>query len=370
MGGRVQLGVCSEEETGHMKGSVFCLQNAVQNRMMPVIDEAVTDLLNSTKSISRVAIADLGCSSGPNAITLVSGAVNAIFQHCARHEQVPSEICVFLNDLPHNDFNNVAKSLVEFQESDQRIGHVTVGIVPGSFYKRLFTRSSLHLFFFIQQPALAIRDLRTHGIPMYDGDNDLRQARRPLVLEAYARQFKKDFKLFLNSRAQELVARGQILISVLGTRAGDDTSESNLPWEAWDPVASILNDMATREEREVRLKSEAERVRQEAEDKRLKAEADAKAERTRQDAEAVLMVAFWFSVLALPQLVMPLALLQELESTLQLGLSCQMLLAMLRPGPTCHTQDRPGLHLVCLVLHHVCPPRLVLTTRALAPCHT
>ncbi|GJN00084.1 hypothetical protein PR202_ga17239 [Eleusine coracana subsp. coracana] len=235
-----------EGETSYARNSTF--QNAVQNRMMPVIDEAVTDLLNSTKSLSRVAIADLGCSSGPNATALISGAVNAIFQHCAHHEQVPPELCVFLNDLPDNDFNNVAKSLVAFQESDQHIGHVTVGIVPGSFYKRLFTRSSLNLIFSsnsIHWLSEAPEDLRIHGIPMYDGDNDLRQARRPLVLEAYARQFKKNFKLFLNLRAQELVARGKMVISVPGTCAGDDTCQSNLQWEAWDAVASILNDMAT-----------------------------------------------------------------------------------------------------------------------------
>lgn len=71
---------------------------------------------------------------------------------------------------------------------------------------------------------------------MYDGDDDLRQARRPLVLEAYARQFKSDFKLFLNLRAQELVAGGQMVISL----------PSTCSVEAWDPMAFILNDMATR----------------------------------------------------------------------------------------------------------------------------
>ncbi|KAK3132151.1 hypothetical protein QOZ80_6AG0516600 [Eleusine coracana subsp. coracana] len=218
--------------------------------MRHVIEEAVTCLMKSTKSHGKIAVADLGCSSGPNALALVSCAVDAIFQHYAvACEQVPAELSVFLNDLPDNDFNIVAKSLVAFQESHQHIGHVTVGIVPGSFYKRLFTTSSLHLILAsnsVHWLSEAPEDLRTHGIPMYDGDDDLRQARRPLVLEAYARQFKKDFKLFLNLRAQELVAGGQMVISVPGTCAGDDTGHSNLPWVAWDPVASILNDMATR----------------------------------------------------------------------------------------------------------------------------
>ncbi|GJN29062.1 hypothetical protein PR202_gb17254 [Eleusine coracana subsp. coracana] len=137
-------------------------------------------------------MADLGSSSGPNALALVSCAVDAIFQHCAAaREQVPPELSVFLNDVPDNDFNIVAKSLVAFQESDQHIGHVTVGIVPGSFYKRLFTTGSLHLIFAsnsVHWLSEGPEDLRTHGIPMYDGDDGLRQPSRSFVLEAYARQ--------------------------------------------------------------------------------------------------------------------------------------------------------------------------------------
>ncbi|TVU11707.1 hypothetical protein EJB05_45309, partial [Eragrostis curvula] len=194
-----------EGEASYARNSTF--QGAEQNRMRPFIEEAaVAGLLESIKSLSSVAIADLGCSSGPNALALVSGAVDAIFHHYARQEQEPPELCVFLNDLPDNDFNNVAKSLAEFQERNQTYW---------SCYGRLFTRSSLHLIFtsnsvhwlsevrnnnLIKQ---APEDLRNNGIPMYDGDDDLRQARRSFVFEAYARQFRKDFKLrrwFLGGR--------------------------------------------------------------------------------------------------------------------------------------------------------------------------
>ncbi|GJN29066.1 hypothetical protein PR202_gb17258 [Eleusine coracana subsp. coracana] len=235
-----------EGEASYARNST--LQSGEQNRMRPVIEEAVKCLIKSTKSDGKIAIADLGCSSGPKALALVSCAVDAIFQHYrADREQVPPELSVFLNDLPDNDFNVVAKSLVAFHESDQRIGLVTGGIVPGSFYKRLFARSSLHLIFAsssVHWLSRAPEDLRTNGIPMYDGDDDLRQARGPLVLEAYARQFKNDLNLFLNLRAQELVSAGQMVISVPGRCASDGTCHKNL---AWDAVACVLNDMATRE---------------------------------------------------------------------------------------------------------------------------
>ncbi|KAL6596645.1 hypothetical protein ACP70R_047288 [Stipagrostis hirtigluma subsp. patula] len=232
-----------EGEASYARNSLF--QSAVQNGMKSAIQEAVKCLWKSTKSYSSVVIADLGCSSGPNALALVSMAVDAI-HHYAVQEQIPPELCILLNDLPDNDFNNVAKNLVAFQESAQSTGHVLTSIVPGSFYKRLFTSSSLHLVLTsnsVNWLSEAPEDLRKNGIPMYDGDDDLRKARRPLVLEAYARQFRKDFTRFLNFRAQELVPGGQMVISLPGTCAGGPTCQSNQPWDA---IAFILNDMASR----------------------------------------------------------------------------------------------------------------------------
>ena len=55
-------------------------------------------------------------------------------------------------------------------------------------------------------------------IPLYDDDEGLRQARRPLVIQAYREQFRKDFTLFLKLRAQELVSGGRMVVSMLGSR--------------------------------------------------------------------------------------------------------------------------------------------------------
>ena len=118
--------------------------------MKPAIEEAVIGSLNlkSTDVPNSMVIADLGCSAGPNALALVSTAVDAVLHHrqAAQHDQGPLEVRVLLNDLPDNDFNDVAKRLVSFQQSTQSIGLLlTTGIVPGSFYKRLFPSNFLDL---------------------------------------------------------------------------------------------------------------------------------------------------------------------------------------------------------------------------------
>ncbi|KAM3353033.1 hypothetical protein ACQJBY_024297 [Aegilops geniculata] len=90
-----------------------------------------------------MVIADLGCSTGPNALALVSIAVEAIHTHCLEFQQPPPEVCVLLNDLPENDFNTVVKSLITLRQSNGPI--VVTGITPVSFYELLFTSESLHL---------------------------------------------------------------------------------------------------------------------------------------------------------------------------------------------------------------------------------
>ncbi|KAI4975323.1 hypothetical protein ZWY2020_048930 [Hordeum vulgare] len=95
--------------------------NAEQNRVRPLIEEAIADLLSASASLPRsMVVAGLGCSSGPNALALVSICVDAIRSQRLRSRQPPVEVCVFLNDLPDNDFNMVVKSLVTFNKATSR----------------------------------------------------------------------------------------------------------------------------------------------------------------------------------------------------------------------------------------------------------
>ncbi|CAL5003409.1 unnamed protein product [Urochloa decumbens] len=234
----------ADGETGYAQNST--VQSASQNWIKPVIEEAITGLLNlkSTGVPSSMVIADLGCSSGPNALALVSTVVNAVLHHNAsQHEHAPQVLRVLLNDLPDNDFNDVAKRLVSFQQSAQSSGLVlTSGIVPGSFYKRLFPNNFVDLV--VSSNSLhwiseAPEDLKNNMIPLYDEDEELRQTRRLLVIQAYRDQFRKDFTLFLKLRAQELVPGGRMVVSMVGSHHYECVAP-------WDFVTIALNDMASK----------------------------------------------------------------------------------------------------------------------------
>lgn len=77
---------------------------------------------------------------------------------------------------------------------------------------------------------------------MYDGDEAVRRARRAIVLEAYARQFEKDFTRLLGLRAQELVPGGRMVFSMLGRRSDDAACKALQQLEF---VARVLHEMAS-----------------------------------------------------------------------------------------------------------------------------
>jgi jasmonate O-methyltransferase len=76
----------------------------------------------------------------------------------------------------------------------------------------------------------------------YEIDENVRRERLPIVIEAYAQQFRKDFKNFLNLRATELVEGGYMVLSLIGRRPNDSTSEFS---DLWEIVAKILRAMAS-----------------------------------------------------------------------------------------------------------------------------
>uniref|UniRef100_A0ACD5TLH6 Uncharacterized protein n=1 Tax=Avena sativa TaxID=4498 RepID=A0ACD5TLH6_AVESA len=227
-------------ETSYARNS--SIQKFEQNRMKPFIEAAVVDICTHI-STGKVLIADLGCSSGPNALALVSIAIEAIHDYCLQFQQTPPEVCVLLNDLPNNDFNSVVKRLDTLRQSSNH--HVVMtGITPGSFYQRLFTSGSMHLVcssnslhWLSQAPEVLTRN----QISAYDIDEHARRERLPMILEAYAHQFKKDFTLFLELRAKELVPGGRLVISLPGRRSDEVSSKSI---HLWETLAQILRVMA------------------------------------------------------------------------------------------------------------------------------
>lgn len=61
------------------------------------------------------------------------------------------------------------------------------------------------------------------------------------VLEAYYRQFRKDFLMFLKCRAEELVSGGRMVLTILG-RTSEDTFHNEYGY-VWEFFNSALNSM-------------------------------------------------------------------------------------------------------------------------------
>jgi jasmonate O-methyltransferase len=73
-------------------------------------------------------------------------------------------------------------------------------------------------------------------------DEHARRESLPMVLEAYGQQFRKDFTLFLELRAKELVPGGRMVVSLPGRRSHELASKFSHIWEA---LAQILRVMAS-----------------------------------------------------------------------------------------------------------------------------
>ena len=96
-----------------------------------------------------MGIADLGCSSGPNTLTVISEIIDVIYSKCSNLGCPTPELRICLNDLYSNDFNDVFGSLPAFynklkEEKGTDFGQCFITGVPGSFYGRLFPRKSMH----------------------------------------------------------------------------------------------------------------------------------------------------------------------------------------------------------------------------------
>lgn len=116
-----------------------------------VIEEAVAEcLVKSEPALASMGIADLGCSSGPNTLTVIWRIINAVCATTYETGLPVPELRVWLNDLPGNDFNGVFMSLPDFFSKLRKDRGIPsdacfVSAVAGSFYGRLFPANTLHL---------------------------------------------------------------------------------------------------------------------------------------------------------------------------------------------------------------------------------
>ncbi|XP_028807227.1 salicylate carboxymethyltransferase-like [Neltuma alba] len=193
-----------------------------------------------------LAIADLGCSSGPNTFFMVSEVTRTVKKLCRDLNQQSLECQVFLNDLPGSGFNNIFRSLGSFKDKLSRemvsgVGPCFLSGIPGSFYGRLFPSKSLH--FVHSSCSLMWLSQVPEGMENNKGNIYMASTSPSNVLKACYQQFQRDLPLFLQCRAKEVVEGGCMVLTFLGRRSDDPFSnECCLIWEL---MATALNGSAS-----------------------------------------------------------------------------------------------------------------------------
>ncbi|KAI3412631.1 uncharacterized protein J3R85_017067 [Psidium guajava] len=239
-------------ETSYANNSL--LQRKVISMTKPITKAAVTALFSATDTTfgASLAIADLGCSSGPNTLFAMSEIISNVIELCEVTDHELPEFQVFLNDLPGNDFNTIFDSLLpRFQEklSEQMKSKYGASAtlscffngVPGSFYGRLFARESLQLIH--SSYSLMWLSQVPRGLEGNKGNIYMARSSPPGVIMAYYKQFQRDFSTFLECRGQELVMGGRMVLTLLGRRSDDPSSEECC--SIWELLAIALNQMVS-----------------------------------------------------------------------------------------------------------------------------
>ncbi|KAJ6736297.1 JASMONATE O-METHYLTRANSFERASE-LIKE [Salix viminalis] len=236
----------------------YAKNSKVQSKMISlgkrINEEAIMQML-CTNIPDIMGIADLGCSSGPNSLSLISEIIDMIYAKCRDLGRPTPELKVFLNDLPCNDFNSIFGSLPAFydelrKEKGSEFGPCFVSATPGSFYGRLFPSRSLHcvhssssLHWLSQVPPGLESSARRRTTTMNKGKIYISKSSSHGVLEAYSLQFQTDFSSFLKSRSKEIAAGGCMLLSLMGRRSPDPTTDDSC--YHWELLAQALMSMVS-----------------------------------------------------------------------------------------------------------------------------
>ncbi|KAL3730761.1 hypothetical protein ACJRO7_027744 [Eucalyptus globulus] len=226
------------------------VQKQVMSRAMPALQETLRELyLDSFPECLKSA--DLGCSSGPNALLFLREMIDSIDAIRKKLNKTEPTFQIFLNDLFDNDFNNLIRSIPSFYEELRRekggdFGPCFIAAMPGNFYGRLFPDHSLHFIhssysvhWRSQVPANLVSEF---GSPLNKGHIYLARITPKSVYEAYLDLFNRDMTVFLKSRSEELVLGGRMMFTMIGRDATVNLSEDQVS-NIWELLGMTISDM-------------------------------------------------------------------------------------------------------------------------------
>ncbi|KAB5548137.1 hypothetical protein DKX38_011543 [Salix brachista] len=228
---------------GHYKAEDVLMQRASAASAKSLLTSAILENLDIEHSSRMFAIADLGCSTGPNTFMAVENIIEALTQKCKieDYSSLP-EFQVHFNDHVSNDFNTLFANL----PSDRK--YFASG-VPGSFHGRLFPKATLNIIysaFSLQWLSKAPQELGDVNSPAWNKGRIYYTDAPREVGQAYSLQYAKDMESFLAARAEELAPGGLLLILMPGRPDGTLPSQNSLgPFLR--PLESCLTDMVDEE---------------------------------------------------------------------------------------------------------------------------
>ncbi|KAK6162743.1 hypothetical protein DH2020_002584 [Rehmannia glutinosa] len=221
------------------------LQKVIMSKTWSVLDDTLKSMFTENGFLKCMKMADLGCSSGPNTLFLISHIMDTIQDLCKHNNNLNSlpQLEVLLNDLPNNDFNNLFKLLSEFcQNNGKEKLELFVYGVPGSFYDRLFPSNSLH--FAYTSCSLHWLSKIPEGVGKNNKENiHVAVTSPPEVLDAYVNQFKMDFSRFLRLRAEEITFGGRMVLVSIGRSSKDPRPFSKDEYAPITILSQTLSDM-------------------------------------------------------------------------------------------------------------------------------
>lgn len=222
------------------------LQKRALNLGEPLLEESILSM--KMAKCERFCIAELGCSSGPNALLGTENIIRVLrAKYLSAGIPVP-QFQVFFNDLPATDFNSLFKTLPPSVTTDGNYSDTSyfVAGVPGSFYGRLFPDKSIQFFhssyslhWLSQIPPEIVKK---NSVTWNKGK--IWAGGSPAVGEAYFRQYQKDFNSFLKARAAEMVEGGRMFLLLTG-RTSRDPSDQGFIAFGWETLESSLKDLVS-----------------------------------------------------------------------------------------------------------------------------
>ncbi|XP_054787473.1 probable caffeine synthase MTL2 [Prosopis cineraria] len=212
-----------DDETSYANNAL--ITQKVMMRARPILEESIQKMYSTNLPMTCLKVADLGCSSGKNALLAVSNIIKIVDEMSDRLKVETPTFQIFLNDLFGNDFNSIFKSVPEFYErikqdkAEKQHGTTClINATPGSFYGTLFPSNSIHFFhssyslhYISQAPKWWSDEEAKLGD---DEDNNIYVTSNSPP--SYSEQFRKDFNLFVRSRSRELVLGGGMLLTFAG----------------------------------------------------------------------------------------------------------------------------------------------------------